>query len=77
VEGFIPHPYPSLLFLFLMFMAFDPFSQVNSQEKIIEKPVYLPEGQNYILGIESRTFFGIFTGILIAIIFISILEGES
>lgn len=58
-------------------MVFDPFSQVPAEPTTtVEKTVYLPATKNYILGIESRTFFGVFTGILIAIVFISIMESE-
>ncbi|MCX9011774.1 MAG: hypothetical protein OIN66_11710 [Candidatus Methanoperedens sp.] len=53
---------------------FDPFSRIPEKAKIktVEKTVYVTRN-DYILGIESRMFFGIFYGILVTLIFISIM----
>ena len=56
-------------------MVFDPFSQVPAEQQqvqVIEKTV--PQPKEYILGIEAGTFFGIFMGILAALIFISLVS---
>lgn len=51
-------------------MVFDPFSQVpdtESESRVVEKTVYVPQKPNMLFGIvEDKIFVGILIGIIIA-----------
>lgn len=65
----------------------DPFSQAeiipdtqtlpnSPADSTTSKVVYVPEKPQFILGIEAKTFFGMFYGALIITIFFSLMEAD-
>ncbi len=65
----------------------DPFSQTeiipdtitttdSPADSTTSKVVYVPKKPQYILGIEAKTFFGMFYGALIITIFFSLMEAD-